>query len=104
MTAPATGVATPPTKVVKVNVALLIVSGFIGSLNVAEIAVFARTPVARLAGTVEMTVGAPVVKVHTKFAARVLPPGSVAPVVIVPIYAELAASGALGANVAVVPE
>jgi len=104
VTTPATGVATPPIKVVKVNVALVSVSGFIGSLNVAETRVLTGTAVAPAAGTVEMTVGAPVVKVHTKLAERALPPGSVAPVVIVPVNMELAASEAVGVNVAVVPE
>jgi hypothetical protein len=80
------------------------VAGFIGSLNVAETSVLTTTAVAPPAGTVEITVGAPVVKLHTKFADRALPPGSVALVVIVPIYTELAASEAAGVNVAVVPE
>jgi hypothetical protein len=68
-----------------VKVAALIVAGFMGSLNVAETTVFTKIPVARFAGTVEITVGAPVVKVHTKFAWRALPPGSVAPVVMVAV-------------------
>lgn len=80
MTAPVIGVAPGP---VTVKVAVLIVAGFIASLNVAERRVFTGTAVAPLAGTVEMTVGAPVVKVHTKFAAKALPPGSWAPVVMV---------------------
>lgn len=101
MTAPATGVAPGPATV---NVALVSVSGFIGSLNVAETRVLTGTVVAPAAGTAEITVGAPVVKVQTKFAARALPPGSVAPVVIVPVYTEFAASEAVGVNVAVVPE
>ena len=70
---------------VTVKVAALIVAGSIASLNVAETRVFTGTAVAPLAGTVEMTVGAPVAKVHTKFATRVLPPGSCAPVVMVAI-------------------
>ena len=84
--------------------ALVNVSGFIGSLNVAETTVLTATAVAPPAGIVEITVGGPVVKLHTKFADRALPPGSVAPVVIVAIYRELAASEAAGVNVAVVPE
>jgi hypothetical protein len=48
-----------------VNVAALIVAGFIGSLKVAETSVFTGTAVAKFAGTVEITVGGPVVKVHT---------------------------------------
>jgi hypothetical protein len=43
----------------------LIVAGFIGSLNVAEMVVLTGTAVAPAAGTVEMTVGKPVVKAHT---------------------------------------
>ena len=50
---PATGVAPGP---VKVNVAALIVAGFMASLNVAEIAVLTATAVAPFAGTVETTV------------------------------------------------
>ena len=80
VTAPATGVAPGP---VTVNVAPLIVAGFIGSVNVAEIRVLTGTPVVAFAGTVEITVGSPVVKLHTKFAARGLPAGSCAPVVMV---------------------
>jgi hypothetical protein len=83
---------------------LVTVSGFIGSLNVAETTVLTATSVAPPNGTVEITVGAPVVKLHTKFADRALPPGSAAPVVIVPMNTELAASEAVGVNVAVVPE
>ena len=101
MTTPATGVTPGP---VTVNVALVSVSGFIGSLNVAETSVLTATAVAPAAGTVEIMVGRPVVKLHTKFADRALPPGSVAPLVIVPIYRELAASETAGVNVAVVPE
>jgi hypothetical protein len=63
VTTPATEVAPGP---VKVNVAALIVAGFMASLNVAEIAVFTATAVAPLAGIVETTVaGGAVVKVHT---------------------------------------
>ena len=101
MTTPVTGVAPGP---VRVNVALVSVSGFIGSLNVAETTVLTATVVVPAAGTVEITVGAPVAKVHTKFACSALPPGSVAPVVMVPMYTELAASVAAGVNVAMVPE
>ena len=68
VTVPATGVAPGP---VKVNVAALIVAGFITSLKVAEIVVLTATAVAPLTGTVETTVGAgAVVKAHTKFAAN----------------------------------
>jgi hypothetical protein len=56
-------------------------------------------------GFVEITVGIdPVVKVHTKLLARVVPAGFFAPVVIVAVYGVLPARGAEGVNVAVVPE
>jgi hypothetical protein len=99
---PATGVAPGP---VNVNVAALIVAGFIASLNMAETAVLTATEVAPLTGTVEITVGGgAVVKVHTKLAASAAPVGSFAPVVIVAIYRVLVARTAVGVNVAVVPE
>jgi hypothetical protein len=82
VTAPATGVAPGP---VKVNVAFVNVSPFIGSENVALTRVLTATAVAPFAGTVETTIGSPVVKLHTKFAASALPPGSLAPVVIVAV-------------------
>ena len=78
---PATGVAPGP---VKVNVAALIVAGFMASLNVAEIPVLTATAVAPFAGIVEITVtGGAVVKFQTKFAAKAMPLVSRAPVVIV---------------------
>jgi hypothetical protein len=43
------------------------------SLNVAETEVFTGTAEAPLAGDVETTVGAPVVKLQTKLAAKALP-------------------------------
>ena len=68
VTAPATGAAPGPATV---NVAALIVAGFITSLKVAEIVVLTATAVAPLTGTVETTVGAgAVVKTHTKLAAN----------------------------------
>ena len=70
MRVPATGVA-PGT--VTVKVAALIVAGFIASLNVAATSVLTGTAVAPLTGRVEITVGAPVVKLHTKLAAMPLP-------------------------------
>jgi hypothetical protein len=100
-TVPITGVAPGP---VKVKVAALIVAGFIGSLNVADTGVLTGTPVAPIVGTVETTVGAPVVKVHTKLLASAFPSVSVAPVVIVAVYTVLAAKATTGVNVAVVPE
>jgi hypothetical protein len=42
----------------KVNVVVVIVKGSITSLKVAEIFVLVKTPVAALAGTVELTMGA----------------------------------------------
>jgi hypothetical protein len=101
VTAPITGMAPGP---VKVNVAALIVAGFMASLNVAETAVLTGTPVAPIVGTVETTVGAPVVKLHEKLLASAFPTVSVAPVVIVAVYTVLAAKDAIGVNVAVVPE
>ena len=96
------GVAPGP---VKVNVAAVIVAGFIASLNVAEIGVLTATAVAPLAGIVETTVGgAAVVKVHTKLAASAAPVGSLAPVVIVAVYKVPVARRADGVNVAVLPE
>jgi hypothetical protein len=100
-TVPITGVAPGP---VKVKVAALMVAGFIGSLNVAETSVLTGTPAAPIVGTVETTVGAPVLKLHAKLLASAFPSVSVAPVVIVAVYAVLAANAALGVNVAVVPE
>ena len=101
MTAPATGDAPGP---VKVNVAALIVAGFMASLNVAEIAVFRATAMAPLVGVVETTVGGgAVVKVHTKLAVSAVPAGSFTPVVIVAMYRVSVARTAVGVNVAVVP-
>ena len=101
MTTPATGVAPGP---VKVNVAELIVAGFMASLNVAEMAVLTATAVAPFTGIVETTVGSgAVVKVHTKFAASGAPVGSFAPEVIVAVNKVLLARTAVGVNVVVVP-
>src|SRR6185312_1380570 len=62
------------------------------------------TPVAPLAGTVEITVGrAAVVKVHTKLAAGAMPSVFNAPVVMVAVNTVLKARGALGVNVATEP-
>ena len=101
MTTPATGVVPGP---VKVNVAALIVAGFMASLNVAEIAGLTATAVAPLAAIVETTVGgAAVVKVQTKLAGSAAPVRSFAPVVIVAVYKVLVARMAVGVNAAVVP-
>ncbi|HXO04189.1 MAG TPA: hypothetical protein VN884_01015 [Candidatus Sulfotelmatobacter sp.] len=101
VTVPITGMAPGP---VKVNVDTLIVAGFMASLNVAETAVLTGTPVAPIVGTVETTVGAPVVKLHAKLLASAFSTVSVAPVVIVAVYVVLAAKATIGVNVAVVPE
>ena len=62
------------------------------------------TPVAPLAGTVEVTAGeGDVLKVHTKLAASAVPAVSFAPVVIVAVYKVAAARGAPGVKVAVFP-
>ena len=101
MTTPNTGVAPGP---VKVNVAPLIVAGFMASLNVAVTVVFTATVAAPFTGTVETTVGgAAVVKVHTKLAASGAPAGSFAPVVIVAVNKVLLARTTVGVKVAVVP-
>ena len=100
VTTPTTGVAPGP---FTVNVAAVSVAAFIGSLKVAEMSVLTGIAVARFAGTVDITVGAPVVKLQTKLTPRALPPGSFAPVVMVPVYIVFAASEAAGVNVAVVP-
>jgi hypothetical protein len=101
VTVPVTGVAPGP---VKVNVAALIVAGFIASLNVAETAVLTATTVAPLAGIVEMTVASgAVVNVQTTLAASGAPVESFAPVVIVAVYEVLVVRTADGVNVAVVP-
>src|SRR3990170_4300317 len=105
-------VTVPDTGVVpcfRVNVAVVIVKGSIASLNVARIFVLIGTPVAAEAGDVKLTRGGvvsaiePVVKLHTKLAASVLPAESLASVVIVAVCAELEARLPDGAKVAVVP-
>ena len=81
------------------------VEGFIATLKVAEMGVLTATAVAPFAGTVETTVGGgAVVKVQTKFAARLAPVGSFAPVVIVAVNKVLLARTNVGVKVAVVPE
>jgi hypothetical protein len=63
VTVPGTDVAAGP---VKVNVAEVIVAGFMAWLNVAEIIVLTVTAVAPMAGTVETIEGdGTVAKVHT---------------------------------------
>ena len=94
---------------IKVNVVVVTVNGFIGSLKVAEILPSIATPVAAVVGNVEMTVGgvlsaaAPVVKVHLKLLARFTPAKFSAPVVIVAVYRVLGNSAAAGLNIPVTP-
>jgi hypothetical protein len=67
-----------------VNVAALIVVGFMASLNVAETVALTATAVAPLTGLVETTVaGGAVVNIQTTLAASGAPAESFAPVVIV---------------------
>lgn len=102
MTAPATAVAPGP---VTLKVVPEIVAGFMATLKVAEMGVLTGTAVAPFAGIVEATVGAgAVVKVQTKFAARLAPVGSCAPVVMVAVNKVLLARTTVGINVAVMPE
>ena len=103
VTTPATGFTPGP---VKVNVAPLIVAGFIAVLKVAEMAgIFTGTAIAPLAGIVETTAGGgAVVKVQTKLEASAAPVGSFTPVVIVAVNKVLLARIAVGVNVAVLPE
>jgi hypothetical protein len=87
-----------------VNVAALIVAGFMDSLNRADTTVLTATAVAPFTGTVEITVAAgAVVNVQTTLAANGAPAESFAPVVIVAVYEVLVARTAVGVNVAVVP-
>jgi len=101
VTAPGTGVAPGP---VTVKVVPVMVAGFMGALNVAEMSVLTATAVAPFTGTVDTTVGGgAVVKVHTKLAGSAAPVGSFAPVVIVAVYSVLLARFSVGVNVAVLP-
>jgi hypothetical protein len=70
------------------------------SLNMAETTALTGTSVAPLAGAVDITVGAPIVKLHTKLAANALPNVSFAPVVIVAVKV-LSARLAEGVKVAI---
>ena len=85
----------------------MIVAGVIASLNVAVRAWLMGTPVAPLAGVVEITAGkvgaGTVLKLHTKLLASELPARSVAPVVIVAVNTVFGASGVAGVSVATVP-
>src|SRR4029077_16851975 len=98
---PPTGVSPGP---VTVNVAAVIVAGFMASLNAAEIVVLTATAVAPFTGTVETTVGgAAVVRVHTKLTASAAPAAFFAPVVIAAVYKVLFARATAGVNVALTP-
>ena len=89
--------------------AVLIVKGSIGSLNVAAMVWLVATPVAALAGTVELTVGgvvsgaALVVKLQAMLFNSGLPARSLAPVVTAAVYAARGASALAGVKVAVNP-
>src|SRR5580765_5404997 len=100
----------PGTSVVpclRVKVVVLMVEGSIASLKVPAIWLPMATPVARLAGTAALTVGAvvsdmtPVVKLQTKSAVIGLPARSLAPAVRVAEYTVLGPSSAAGVKVAV---
>src|SRR5450759_4472561 len=84
-TVPATGVV--PCFMVKVVAVVAVkVNGSIGTLKVAVTILLRTTPVARSAGSVELTVGAAsVLNVNTISAASALPAMSVTPVVIVAV-------------------
>src|SRR5438046_767619 len=100
--------AVPPGPVT-LKLAVLIVNGSIGSLNVALMVWLIATAVAPLTGTVKLTVGgrvsgtAPVVQPQLKSAASVLPGRRVAPVVIVAVYEVRGARTLAGVKVAVTP-
>ena len=93
----------------KVKVILLRVNGSIASLNTTVGFILRATPVAELAGTVELTVGAvisgaaPVVNDQTLALAKALWAKSVTPVEIVTVNSVFAARVLNGLNVAVVP-
>ena len=95
---------------VKVNVEVLIVAGFIASLNVAVMTgVFGQTRVKPASGVTAITVGGgiggghamAVVNIQTKLAATILPNESAAPVVIVAVKAVPTARVFVGVNVAI---
>src|ERR1043165_1055602 len=100
---PATGVI----PCFKVKVSVVIDKGSIASLKVVAIFWLMATPLAALAGTVELTVGAVVsrvplvVKLQTKLAAIGLPARSLTPGIILAVYTVLGARFAAGAKVAV---
>src|ERR1043166_3791007 len=91
------------------KLAVLIVNGSIASLKVALMVWLIGTPVAEFAGTVKLTVGAvvsgvaPVVKLQLKAVNSALPARSLAPVVIVAVYAVIGARSKPGVKVAIKP-
>jgi hypothetical protein len=100
-------VMVPATPGLTVKVAVLMVAGSIAWGKVATTTVFGHAPEDPLGGVTAMGGAgtrqglALVVKLHTKLPARVLPYMSVAPVVIVAVYAVPSASVAVGVKVAV---
>src|SRR5205807_2242582 len=100
--------AVPPGPVT-LKLAVLIVKGSIASLKVALMVRLIATARSPLAGTVELTVGGvvsgvtPVVKLQRKSVAGALPARSLAPVVIVAVYAVRGARALAGVKVAVTP-
>src|SRR5438477_29264 len=100
--------AVPPGPVT-LKLAVLIVKGSIASLKVALMVRLIATAVAPAAGTVALTSGrvvsgvTAVVKLQLKSAASALPARSLAPVVIVAVYAVTGARTLAGVKVAVTP-
>src|SRR4029077_4710777 len=96
---------TPGPVSVKVDPVMVVAS--IGWLKVAVIFWLVATLTARLAGSVDTTVGlvvletALVTKVHTKLLASATPPTLLTPVVIVPVKVVLAGSKLVGVKVAI---
>src|SRR5437867_434090 len=108
MTVPTTGVV----PCFKVKVTVVVVKGSIASLKVAATFWLMGTPVAALAGTVKLTVGAvvsgppPVVKLQIKSLAEPVigtPARFLAPGLILPVYTVLGARLPNGVKVAVTP-
>jgi hypothetical protein len=106
-TVPATAV--PPEVATTVKLAVFRVAFVIASENVADTGTFSATPVTAFAGEVTDTVGgvvsrtAAVVKVELKLAASALPAASFAAVLMVAVCSVIAARGAVGVKVAVLP-
>jgi hypothetical protein len=92
-----------------VKLAVVLVSGSIGSLKLAVMSVLIATPVAFASGAVELTVGAvvsgatPVVKVQVKALASALPATSLTSVVIRAAQVVLAGRSLAGVKVAILP-